>query len=244
MEKVLCSYATGEQAELLELVAPHYRAFAERHGYQLELRFDEVQLDGRSPHWGKIAFMREILGSTDVCLWVDCDFVLRGDGDLLAGMLPEDFQGLVMEQTPHGPGPNTGLWALRNCEEAHEFLELVWETGQLPDAKLHDQATVAHLLGFSYLPWITKPVHASPWLAHTGWLDRRWNMISVYHPEAPLVAYGIHYGGMNLAEKRGAIINQLIRGRLPGWEEGWQMMMKGDPRSRIVSWPHPDDHGS
>jgi hypothetical protein len=162
---------------------------------------------------------RELLADDVLVLWLDNDLVLRDTRhDIADGFDPADFQALCMEQTPHGPGPNSGVWLLRGCPETRNFLDELWQIGPLPGATLNDQATLAHLLGFSYLPSSTKPIAPSRYLAHTGWIDHRWNMLSVFHPEAPLVARAIHYGGLDLPAKYEHIREQLIRDRLPGFE--------------------------
>ena len=214
----MVTHAAGEQRRLLEIVLPHYRAFAERHGYELHVGDDTIETEGRSPHWAKVALLRRLLPSADEVLWVDNDFVLRGQTDPAAELHRADFQGLCMEQTAHGPGPNSGLWLLRNVDEAHLFLAQLWDRGPIPGARLNDQATLATLLGFSCLPAYTKPVDPSPYLARTGWLDYRWNLLSPLHPEAPWIGKGIHYGGLDLEAKLERIRAQLVSDRLEGWE--------------------------
>jgi len=175
----------------------------------------------RSPHWAKVQLLRQQLPDYDFCLWVDVDFVIRSHEDVLKGLRDEDMQGMVMEQTPHhGVGPNSGLWILRNCVESQQFLDEVWETGPLPGATLNDQATIAHLMGFSYLPDYTRPVASSPWAEKTSWLPLQWNMLEIFHPEAYLVAKAIHFGGLDNKTKLREIKRQLVRDKLPGWDHG------------------------
>ena len=219
MRKLLLSHANPAQRQLLDLASPHYRAYAQRHGYETRLVMSPLAAGYRTPQWAKIALLRDALADADLCLWLDNDLVLRDqEHDIADGLDDADFQAFCLEQTPHGFGPNSGVWLMRSCPEAKAFLDDVWLTGPLPDATLNDQATIAHLLGFSYLPTFTKPIASSRYLAHTGWLDARWNMLSVFHPEAPLVARAVHYGGLDFAAKYEAMREQLIRDRLPGFE--------------------------
>lgn len=236
--KLLLTHAAGVQHPLAELARPHLERYACLHGYQLKVAGDEADTDGRPWQWAKIRLLRDALDTAEICLWLDCDVVLRDDhSDVAAGFAAEDFQALCLEQTPHGFGPNTGLWLLRSCAEARDFLDQVWQTGPLPGASLNDQATVAHLLGFSYLPSFTKPVRGSDWLPRTGWLDHRWNMLSIFHPEAPLVARGIHFGGLELEQKQVQMAQQLVRDRLPGW----QRCVSPEVAAAIenTDYPHP-----
>jgi hypothetical protein len=220
---LLLSHADKTQHELLRLISPHYTQFAETRGWDILLDESEGSFDDRTSHWHKIRLLKELLPQYDFVLWVDCDFVLRGTDDPIDELSEDDFQGLVMQQdSGQSIGPNTGFWLLRNCDEAHRFLERAWETGPLPDAVLNDQSTVSHLLGFGYEPSPVKPLHGSEFLANTCWLNRRWNLLYAHSPEAPLTGWGIHYGGahtMPLEYKLADITTQLRRDKLPGWEE-------------------------
>jgi hypothetical protein len=220
---LLLSHADGPQEEILDLVLPHYLRFAGERDWDVLLDKSAPALPpSRGSHWHKVRLLREHLPQHDYVLWVDCDFVLRGGGDPIEELEDGDFQGMVMQQDG-GPGvtPNTGFWLLRNCDRALRFLDMVWETGPLPDAVLNDQATVSHLLGFGYEPGPCRPLRGSEFLAGTCWLDRRWNLLHAHSPESTLTAWGIHYGGahtMPLDFKLSAITTQLRRDRLPGWE--------------------------
>lgn len=242
IEKLFLTHASGPQEGLLDMVKANYTAYAERHGYQFEAVRGTVDTDGRSSYWSKIVLMREWLSRAKVLLWFDCDLVIRRqDLDIVDEFYPDDFQALCLEYLTNGPSPNPGVWLLRNVDEAHEFLKLLWETGDLPDADLPEQATLGHLLGFSYLPSFTKPVRGSPYLLRTGWLDPRWNCIDLFHPEARLSAHAVHFAGVELVEKAVGIRQQLSRERLPGWIEledpAWREQVQ---RPMWERYPHPE----
>ena len=243
--KLLVAHGSGPSASLIDLITPHLAAYAQRHGYELSTSTDPDparDLGARTPQWAKVALLRQLLPEAETVLWVDSDIVLRDqDRDIAQHFHPEDFQALSMEHGDHGPGPNTGIWLLRNNTEAREFLDAVWERGPLPDATLNDQATVASLLGFSYLPNLTRPVSPSPWLARTGWIHPSWNTLLVMHPEQQSVARGIHYGGLPLAEKRVLIRQQLVSDRLPGWEQLLDPEAVAAIKLTDISHPAPRD---
>ena len=218
--KLLITHASGEQEVMLDLVGPNYRAYAARHGYELEVVRGSVDTGGRNRYWSKVALIRERLSKFDMVLWLDCDFVIRRhDLDVADEFYEEDFQALCLGHTPNGIEPNPGLWLVRDVPDAHEFLELMWATGDLPDADLYEQATIQKLLGFSYLPNFCKPVSGSPFLARTGWLDPRWNCLELFNPEGRLLAHAVHYAGVPLLEKVVGIGQHITRDRLPGWNE-------------------------
>ena len=216
--KFLLTYADEKQKPLLDLVKPHYQDYAERHGYHF-LAPEAVEDTSRTPHWQKIKLMQNYLPECKELLWLDCDLVIcQPHLDVAADAYAQDFQTLAVEHTRYGLSPNTGLWLLRNNAEAREFLEAVWQRGDLSGTLMHDQATVADLLGFSYPPSYAKPVRGSPWLRHTGWLHPFWNMLYIEHHQALQAARAIHYGGMPMNFKLHLIAQELFNRRLPGWE--------------------------
>src|SRR4051794_12202328 len=217
--KLLITHAAGEQEVLLDIVGANYRAYAERHGYAFEAVRGVVDTGDKNRYWSKVALIRETLPHWDVVLWLDCDFVIRRqDLDVATELYAEDFQAICMGHTPNGWEPNPGLWLVRNGPEAHVFLDVMWEAGNLPDAHLYMQATIQKLLGFSYLPQFCKPIAGSPFFPRTGWLTPRWNCFELFEPEASLFAYAVHYAGLVLIDKVVGIRHQITRDRLPGWE--------------------------
>lgn len=241
IEKLFLTHAAGRQEALLDMVKANYGAYAERHGYRFEAARGEVDTAGRSNYWSKIVLLREWLPQVELLAWFDCDIVIRRqDLDIADEFYPDDFQALCLEYIVNGPSPNPGVWLLRNVPETHEFLDLLWETGDLPGAQLPEQATLGHLLGFSYLPHFTKPVTGSPFLLHTGWLDPRWNMIDLFHPEARLAAHAVHFAGVELVEKAVGIRQLISRERLPGWIELEDPNWRGQAQRPIWErFPHP-----
>jgi len=240
-EKLLLTHAAGPAEQLLDVVEPNYRAYAERHGFRLEALRGTVDTHGRTSYWSKVALIRQYLATTDVLVWLDYDFVIRRqDLDMTADFYAEDFQAMCMEYYAAGPSPNLGLWMLRNVPEAHEFLDRMWETGDLPGAQLYEQSTLSHLLGFSYLPSFAKPVAPSKYLGRTGWLDMRWNTLQLFYPELRWRAFAVHFGGMELAEKFFHVRAQLDHDQLPGWQElegaEWVQIARSPMPARM---PHP-----
>jgi hypothetical protein len=239
--KLLLTHAAGEQESLLDVVGPNYRAYADRHGYEFEPVRGPIDTGGHNRYWSKVALIRERLRHYEVVLWLDCDFAIRRQAlDVAAGFYPQDFQALCIGYTPNGLEPNPGLWLVRNVGEAHEFLDLMWATGNIPDADLYMQATLQKLLGFSYLPSFCKPVSPTRFLARTGWLDPRWNCLELFEPDAGLFAHAVHYAGMEFTDKFVGIRHQITRDRLPGWEAledpGWVELAELPAPERF---PHP-----
>lgn len=213
MSTLFLTHGVGPARETLGLASAHYEDFAKCAGYDIRIVKEDVDVEGRGVQWAKVRLLQVALEEYESVLWVDSDFVLRTKGDPSSCVQPGDIMGLVMEQTPHGVGPNTGLWFVR--KEARGFLDKLWSVGQLPGATLRDQATVAHLLGFSYLPGYTRPISGSPWADKVSWMDNRWNALRVYGQ----TGWGMHYGGMSVDVKCALMRQQIIDDRLAGWRD-------------------------
>jgi hypothetical protein len=219
MKKCLVLSNDKRQQALADLSLPVIQDYAARHGYDVFV--SHIATDERGGWWRKVPALREALNrSYDVVLWLDSDIlVLDPTHDIADAMRPEDFQAFVLQTDRNGFGPNTGVWLLRNKPEAQEFLQAVWEHGQLKDSPWHVQAAVCRLLGWSTPPAEVKPVAPSTYLLHTGWLPERWNVnwamdrLSAVRDPAFL-----HFCGGRPQLKEELMLNFILRRRLPGYD--------------------------
>jgi hypothetical protein len=149
MRKVLTTFGFGGHAELLDVALPTFRWYAERHGYDLfvpsESMFAGVE---RRPHaWMKLPLLSALLrGGYGAVLWLDCDVVIkRYDRDILDDAGPEPM-ALVVQETPDGRVPSTGVWLLR--PEALETIDSLWpRSGFLRSSGWWEQAALIDALG-------------------------------------------------------------------------------------------------
>ncbi|HEX6056774.1 MAG TPA: hypothetical protein VFY98_13260 [Intrasporangium sp.] len=170
---------------LHDLALPTFQRFADRWGYAV--RAEELEQDGREAtesaqhaKWTKLTLLREALADHPMALWLDADvLVVRFDEDIADHLHPEHFQALALEQVPyeHRVNPNTGVWLLRSCPEALDFLDAVEEAGQQP-GPWADQGAVLAALGWrrgdGHYHW-AGPGDGSTFLARTSWLPPGWN---------------------------------------------------------------------
>ena len=113
-------------------------------------------------------------------MWLDADVLLtRHDEDVAALLGPRDFQGLVLEDVPseRRVNPNTGVWVLRSCPAAVQFLQAVEEAGPQP-GPWADQGAVLAALGWDrgdarYHG--ARPGPGNAFSRRTTWLPGRWN---------------------------------------------------------------------
>ncbi|GAA6525584.1 hypothetical protein [Intrasporangium sp. DVR] len=164
---------------------PTFRRLAARWGYAVhveDLTRDGTGADGTAQlaKWAKLAILREALADHPMALWLDADvLVVRFDEDPAEHVHPDHFQALALEQVPfeHRVNPNTGVWLMRSCPEAFEFIDAVEEAGQQP-GPWADQGAVLAALGWrrgdEEYHW-AGPGEGTSFLSHTSWLPPGWN---------------------------------------------------------------------
>jgi galactosyl transferase GMA12/MNN10 family len=173
------------QALLHQFAEPTFQSYADRWGYEvrtLDLKVDGERADptAQRAKWGKIDLLRKALSDYPLALWLDADVLIaRTDDDIAAHLHPEHFQALVLEQVPaeHRVNPNTGVWLMRSCPSAFEFLDAVEAAGPQP-GPWADQGAVLAALGWDRgderYHW-ARPGSGSRFLAGTSWLPVGWN---------------------------------------------------------------------
>ena len=112
--KVLCSIGAGSHRELLEITGPTFASYANRHGYDLDLRTELRAPDHPAP-WSKVRLLQEVLGRYEFVVWIDADAaIVDGSRDIADLMGPKQI-AMVAHATPEGDHiPNTGILALRS----------------------------------------------------------------------------------------------------------------------------------
>ena len=143
------------QPALHDLALPTFHRWADRWGWTVlahDLPSDGAGADdgAQSAKWVKLRLLRQALERHPLALWLDADvLLLRDDEDLTAHLHPEHFQALVLEHVPaeHRVNPNTGVWLLRSCSEALDFLDAVERAGPQP-GPWADQGAVLAALGW------------------------------------------------------------------------------------------------
>jgi hypothetical protein len=146
--KVLCSLGFGGQEKLLALSRRTFEDYAQRHGYELDLRTERLQTE-RPGQWDKVLLLRELIGRYDLVLWIDADALFVDTRRDIADELEEGrFLYLVEHRYDALRVPNTGVMLLRSGREAQELLDGLWEDRDFAHHRWHEQAALMLRLGY------------------------------------------------------------------------------------------------
>lgn len=219
-------------APLLKHSLPTFQRYGEAQGYdvvaeQIEQDSDQWHSEnGRSARWAKLGIIRRALKNSDVTAWFDADMVIcRDDEDISDYLRAGSFQALTIEQVPseRRVNPNTGVWVMRHCAEAFDFLDAVEEAGPQPGPWM-DQGAVLKILGWergdeNYHG--ARPGLGNEYLRNTSWLPVGWNQPFVDRPDGEEVwstrpiersPRAVHFQGMRDIDERAAAMATFIAG--------------------------------
>ncbi|MEP6623532.1 MAG: hypothetical protein ABJC79_03755 [Acidimicrobiia bacterium] len=178
MRKVLCSLGAGAHRELLDLSGETFSIFADRHGYDLDLRHELLTPD-RAPAWNKIVLLRDLVARYDLVLWIDADAaIVDPTVDIADSLGRRDLMGLVAHEYDGMRVPNTGVWLLRRNRSVQKFLARVWDRTEYLDHDWWENAAVIRELGFTVEPRV-EPVTEPRIVRRTCFLERTWNSIEI-----------------------------------------------------------------
>ena len=197
--KVLCSIGTGPHEQLLARSGRTFRAYAEAHGYELDLR-TSVPDSGRPASWARIPLLQSLLPRFDVVLWIDADAaVVDLSADIADRLGPDDLMGMVAHITPESPDPipNCGVWVLRSGPGTDRLLADVWDATRFTDHKWWENAAVMEMLGYSLDPEV-RLIRPTSLHGRTCFLGTEWNSVPVDPSPAPRI---VHFPGMPLEER-------------------------------------------
>jgi hypothetical protein len=213
MSRALCSIGAGPHAALLDVSEPTFRAYADRHGYELITARDADP--ARPPAWAKVAMLREVLERFDLAVWIDADAVIVDGRRDIAGDLASDKQlGLVS----HGDVPNTGVMVWRAGEFARSLLAEMWANTRRIHHPWWENAALLDALGhpvpsfgrFSRLVPRRRAPGPSRWSDGVQFLAPEWNWSYLARVENPRI---VHCVGVPV-EQRLADMQAALEGRL------------------------------
>ena len=236
--KALCSIGSGPHAALLALSEPTFRAYAERHGY--ELRTSTEPDPRRPPAWAKVPRLRELLETFELVLWIDADAVIVDDREDVAAELGPERQLAVVQHRHHNQlVPNTGVMLLRAGTFSRALLYRMWNATSLIDHPWWDNAAFVDALGYrlpgSLQPGLRgrvhrllrrrlgrelrpcAPEHDSPFLAGTQFLGNEWNSIYRDRAEHPRI---VHCPGAPIRQRIADLTAELDAARASSGRRG------------------------
>ena len=146
MKFAACSLAIGDEyKKTISGCLASQELHARTHGYD-RITDESVFVPERDATWSKIPLLQKYLPMYDYIMWIDGDVLvtnqdrkieefinlLPADKFLLIG---HDFQGL-----------NAGVFVIRNCPLAHDFLADAWNRPELARVLFHEQTAMTDLL--------------------------------------------------------------------------------------------------
>ncbi len=190
MRKVLCSIGSGPHQELLEVASETYRVFADRHGYDLELR-TELLVPERPPSWSKVVLLRQLLDEYDFAFWIDADAAIV---DVSVDVADEVERGRFLYVVAHEYDdqvvPNLGVIGMKAGRRARKFLDLLWNDTRYIDHKWWENAAALRLLGYDFEPVVHE--QTTSWFRRTKFIPKAWNSIAADEADHPRIN---HYPG-------------------------------------------------
>jgi hypothetical protein len=145
---------------------------------------DCSEADERPLSWAKVQMIAHYLESYEACLWIDADAIfVRVDKDVADTVPTECYQALAPHPYEWIAMPNAGVWFVRSCQRASDFLSAVWDSTDLIEHPWWEQAAIARLLGYGFggpqgMEDDLSVAQGSPWLEGFSWLDPAWNTLS------------------------------------------------------------------
>jgi hypothetical protein len=188
VRRALCSIGAGPHAALLAVSEPTFRAYADRHGYELVTSSEADP--SRPPAWAKVAMLRSVLREFDLAVWIDADAVIvDGRDDIAAELEPGKQLGLVK----HGDVPNTGVMVWRAGEFATALLAAMWGARRFINHPWWENAALIDALGqpvptFSRLRRPRRP-RPSRFAAGVQYLAPQWNWAYLARVHDPKIVH-------------------------------------------------------
>lgn len=146
MKFAVCSLAIGDEyKKSVRLCIQSQEEHAVKHGYT-RITDESIFVPERDTNWSKIPLLIKYLPDYDYIMWIDGDVLItnmdRKIEEFIQLMDPSklllignDFQGL-----------NNGVFVIRNCPLALDFLNDTWKRTDLSRVLFHEQTAMADLL--------------------------------------------------------------------------------------------------
>jgi hypothetical protein len=150
MRFAVCSLALGDEYKRsVALCTLSQENHAEKHGYK-RITDETVFVQERDATWSKIPLLQKHLGDWEWLMWIDGDVLITNQDRKIEEFIElvqpdkflfigKDFQGL-----------NAGVFLIRNCPLAHEFLRDVWAFEGYDRKLFHEQTAITELLATKY----------------------------------------------------------------------------------------------
>lgn len=223
MRRAIVTYAAGAHEELLDVALPTYKAFADRHGYDLHVGRKVCDLP---PAWNKIPLLLKALtvGAYDEVVWFDCDLVVVDPTSDFPQLHDDDVHALVRHFEDCSEVPNSGVWRVRR--DAIPLLNKMMELEVFENHGWWEQAALMTLMGYCVPPEGSKfkdtkcrCVRPTVWYDRCEFMRLCWNSHPQYRSDHPRI---IHCSYPDMP-RRLRVMRELVEDPLydyPSFEDG------------------------
>lgn len=198
--KCIVTYAEGAHEELLDISLPTYRAFAERHGYDLVVGGKMTDLPAA---WNKVPLLLAALSHYETVVWFDCDLIVVDPSEDFPPMVSDPTAGAYTQDRVHSlvrhfelgsEVPNSGVWRLRRGTETLLYDMLKLEV--FHDHGWWEQAALMTLMGYTVPPQGSvfsrtkcRCVYQTKWHRECQFMRIAWNSHPGYRADKPRIVH-------------------------------------------------------
>lgn len=215
--RVICSIGSGQYRDLLNISAVTYRGYAERHGYDVELR-TELPAPERPASWSKVRLVQSLLADYEEVFWLDADAIFVDISEDIASNIRPDKDLYLVEHIWEGGrlrGPNFGVFLIRSTPWSRKLLDDIWASEQFIDHMWWENAALYEMLGYEIPRDLSPPrkVRTSELEEHIEFLGLEWNsgIEGDSRSSRPRIR---HHGGRSIPDLRRALMADLVTYRL------------------------------
>ena len=209
MNRAIVTYAAGAHEELLDVALPTYRAFAERHRYDLVVGKKMTDLP---PAWNKVPLLLDALKSYDEAVWFDCDLVVVHPYDDFPPIREQSFHAMVRHYEHDSEVPNSGVWRVKR--DVIPLLEMLPKLEVFEEHGWWEQAALLTMMGYCVPPHghhfpdtRCRCVRPTRWYIGCEFMRLCWNSHPNYRAERPRI---VHCSYSNMAQRL-EVMRALVR---------------------------------
>ena len=191
MKRAIVTYAAGAHEELLDVAMPSYKAFAQRHGYDMLVGGKETNLP---PAWNKVPLLLEALLRYDEVVWFDCDLVVVNPADDFPPMRDGVTHAMVRHFDDCGEVPNSGVWRVTSA--VVPLLSGMMDLEVFRNHGWWEQAALMTLMGYTVPPHGSdyrktqcRNVVQTRWFRECYFMRLAWNSHPNYRAERPRIVH-------------------------------------------------------
>lgn len=199
MKRAIVTYAAGAHEELLDVALPSYKAFAQRHGYDLLIGNSFESFINHPPAWMKIPLLQSILSDYEEVVWFDCDLIVVDPSDDFPPLASEKLHALVRHFEGDSEVPNSGVWRVKKqCGnlQGTGLLNCIRTLDVFRNHGWWEQAALMTLMGYcvppegSHFPDTRcRCVYKTQWYEACQFMRLAWNSHPNYRADHPKVVH-------------------------------------------------------